>query len=109
MDKGLFKLINCAADDKRAGQEILEELQAGKKEWAALNVQEWALLYRLMEQTPGTPQHAAANTGYSRQDIATSAAILHAIRDGISGDFIDQWETMTAGELLEMLDRQAGR
>lgn len=109
MDKGLFKLINCAADDSRAGHEILEELKAGKKEWDTLTAQEWALLYRFFEQTPGTPYHAAANTEFSRRDMATAAAILHAIRDGISGDFIDQWETMTAGELLEMLDRQAGR
>lgn len=109
MNRELFKLINCAADSKRAGQEILEELNTGAREWDTLTPQEWARLYSFMEQTPGTPQHAAANTGYSRQEMATAAAILRAIRDGISSNFIDQWDTLTAGELLEMLDRQAGR
>lgn len=107
--RSLFKLINCADNDSRAGREILEGLRDGKKEWDALTAQEWALLYRFIEQTPGTPQHAAANTGYNRQDMATAAAILHAIRDGIGNEYIDQWETMTANELLEMIDRQASR
>ena len=79
--RSLFKLINCADNDSRAGQELLEELRDGKKEWDALTAQEWA----------------------------TAAAILHAIRDGISNEYIDQWETMTANELLEMIDRQASR
>ena len=106
--KKLFKLINCADKDSIAGHEILEEIKAGKKEWGTLNSQEWALIYKFIEIKPGTTQHAAANTGYSRQDLATAAAILRAIRDGISDDYMQEWETMTASELLDMLDRQAG-
>lgn len=108
MDRKLFKLINCAADGKRAGQEILEELKAGKREWDALTAQEWAQVYRFIEQTPGTPQHAAANTGHSRRDMATAAAILQAIRDGTSDEYMQEWESMTAAELLDMIKRQAG-
>lgn len=106
--KKLFKLINCADNDSIAGHEILEKIKAGKKEWDSLTAREWTLIYRFIELTPGTPQHAAANTGHSRQDMATAAAILHAIRDGISDEYMQEWETMTAAELLDMLDRQAG-
>ena len=101
--KKLFKLINCADNVSKAGHKILEEIEADKKDWDALIAQEWGQVYRFFELTPGTPQHAAANTGYNRQNMA----IAVAIRDGISDDYMKEWETMTAAELLDMLDRQA--
>lgn len=87
------------------GQEILEDIKAGKKEWDALTDQEWATLQAYFQGIPGTLAHTIANL--NRQDIKAAAAILHRIKAIIEAAGRETWEHITAEELLTQLDRWA--
>ena len=56
------------------GQEVLEAIKAGKKEWDTLTAQEWGAVYGYMGQLPGTLEHTIDHM--NRQEIQTDANSL---------------------------------
>ena len=87
------------------GQEVLEAIKAGKKEWDTLTAQEWGAVYGYMGQLPGTLEHTIDHM--NRQEIRAAAAILPRLKAILTAAGREQWETITAEELLNVMDRRA--
>ena len=90
----------------KPGQEVLEAIKAGKREWDALTAQEWNAVYTDIRQFPGTLEHTIAHM--DGQEIQAAATTLHRIKAILAAAGRDTWETITAEELLNVMDRRGG-
>lgn len=86
------------------GQKILEDISVGKKEWDTLTTQEWNVVYTYIRQFPGTLEHTIKNM--NPQEIQAAAATLHRIKAILIAAGRETWETITAEELLNIMDRR---
>ena len=87
-----------------SGQKILEDIRDSKIEWDTLTAQEWKAVYTYISQFPGTLEHTIENM--DPQEVKATTATLHRIKAILTAAGRETWETITAEELLNIMDRR---